>query len=261
MDAQTTVTVRCAACGTLSEVRPSCGCGANFEYVSPGELAAKAVKDNPEKSNRAIADDLGVGSNTVRRARQATAPNGAVDGKRTGRDGKARKMPRRKSKPPGVKQAQRSIDLDADTWEQIKARAAAAEIPAAQFIGTLLTATINPEIDIKTLSKTAQDKLGAAIRQHMKKLNSEFELRVQAATKERTDKVFPRLQKIEDEARDTKRNYEQLTRMVKKVGTGGDWNNLVVCLHPDTRRTASDEKFDAALAWVLSKKLAFTGEK
>ena len=79
MDAQTTVTVRCTACGKLGEVKPSCGCGAAFEYISPGELAAKAIVDNPGMSDRALADKLGIGAETVRRARKSTAPNEAVE--------------------------------------------------------------------------------------------------------------------------------------------------------------------------------------
>jgi hypothetical protein len=57
------------------------------------ERAAAAVAANPGKSDRAIAADLGVGSNTVRRARKTTAPHGAV--KRIGKDGKARRLPLR----------------------------------------------------------------------------------------------------------------------------------------------------------------------
>ena len=70
--------------------------------------------------------------------------------------------------PSRQESSKRSVDLDADTWEQVR-RAAVAEIPAAQFIGALLTATIN-RIDLKTLSKTAQNKVGIAIRQHQKSL-------------------------------------------------------------------------------------------
>ncbi|QIG93847.1 MULTISPECIES: hypothetical protein [Bradyrhizobium] len=79
----------CSACGAPGE--GSCRCGA--PYVSPGDRAEEAVKAHPEKSDRAIAADLGVGTMTVSRARKrATVPDGTV-GKRTGKDGKARKTP------------------------------------------------------------------------------------------------------------------------------------------------------------------------
>ena len=56
-------------------------------------FAAKAVAAHPEKSDRAIAKEIGVAPNTVRKAR-ATAQKCAV-AKRIGRDGKARKLPAR----------------------------------------------------------------------------------------------------------------------------------------------------------------------
>jgi ParB-like chromosome segregation protein Spo0J len=62
------------------------------------ELLKKLLKMNPEKSNRAIAAEIGVDEITVRRARRPTATNVAVD-KRIGRDGKARKLPQRRQKP------------------------------------------------------------------------------------------------------------------------------------------------------------------
>jgi hypothetical protein len=50
-------------------------------------LAEQAVAADPGKSNRAIADDIGVDETTVRRARNRGAAKAAPD-KRTGRDGK-----------------------------------------------------------------------------------------------------------------------------------------------------------------------------
>jgi hypothetical protein len=54
--------------------------------------AAAAIEVNPQKSNMAIAKDIGVSEATVRRARPATSSDGAV---RIGLDGKARKLPSR----------------------------------------------------------------------------------------------------------------------------------------------------------------------
>lgn len=82
--------LECSSCGAKADA--SCNCGA--PYVPAGERAAAAVAANPEKSDRAIAAELGVGSNTVRRAREATAPHGAVE--RIGLDGKVRKLPTRR---------------------------------------------------------------------------------------------------------------------------------------------------------------------
>jgi hypothetical protein len=49
--------------------RASCNCGA--PVVPAFKKAADAIKANPTKSNRQIAEDLGVGKDTVRRARSS----------------------------------------------------------------------------------------------------------------------------------------------------------------------------------------------
>lgn len=64
-------------------------------YIPASTRAAKAVAANPGKSDRAIADNIGVSQPTVSRARKrSTDTNVSVD-KRTGKDGKVRKLPRR----------------------------------------------------------------------------------------------------------------------------------------------------------------------
>ena len=60
--------------------------------MSKAQKAVEAIKANPQKSNRAIADEAGVSEGTVRTARKATAPDGAVE-PRTGLDGKQGRMP------------------------------------------------------------------------------------------------------------------------------------------------------------------------
>jgi hypothetical protein len=87
--------LECSACG--KGITAGCGCGAI--YVPAGQRAKDAVKRNPNKSDRAIADELGVGHQTVARARKkSTGPDGPVQ-KRTGKDGKARKQPTRPPAP------------------------------------------------------------------------------------------------------------------------------------------------------------------
>lgn len=84
--------IGCSSCGAT--VDAACDCG--LPYMPAGQRAAAAVAANPQMSDRAIAQELGVGSNTVRRARERTAPHGAVDGEpRVGLDGKVRRLPRR----------------------------------------------------------------------------------------------------------------------------------------------------------------------
>jgi hypothetical protein len=67
-----------------------------FGFFSPRTFASSsraAVAANPEKSDRAIAEEIGVHHSTVNEARKrSTAGNPTVE-KRTGRDGKTRRMP------------------------------------------------------------------------------------------------------------------------------------------------------------------------
>lgn len=72
----------CSSCGTQA----NCDC-VGAKLIPPGEFAAKVAKMNPEKSNRAIAQDTGVSFETVRRARKSVDTNVSTE-KRVGKDGK-----------------------------------------------------------------------------------------------------------------------------------------------------------------------------
>lgn len=96
--------LECSRCG--AEVDAACTCGA--PYVPAGARAAVAVAANPGKSDRAIADEIGVGKDTVRRAR-STGACAPVE-KRTGKDGKARKPPGRAPEQAAVPQV--SVERD-----------------------------------------------------------------------------------------------------------------------------------------------------
>jgi hypothetical protein len=73
---------------------PKCGnnCQCGVPYVPKTMRAAEAVKAHPEKSNRMIAEEIGVHPSTVDEARKQLPGDPAVE-KRTGLDGKARQMP------------------------------------------------------------------------------------------------------------------------------------------------------------------------
>lgn len=76
----------CSACG----IDAGCNCGAPL--MSKAQRAAEAIKASPQKSDRAIADEIGVGKDTVRRAREAAGASAPVES-RVGLDGKERRMP------------------------------------------------------------------------------------------------------------------------------------------------------------------------
>ena len=57
--------------------------------MSKAQRAVEAIKANPEKSDRAIAADLGVSPMTVGRARETAGVTDVTPVERTGRDGKS----------------------------------------------------------------------------------------------------------------------------------------------------------------------------
>ena len=89
----------CTACG--AEANASCNCG--VAYQPKAVRAAEAVKANPEKSDRAIAKDIGASPTTVGKAREELSSGGQLEeAPRVGIDGKvrkARKMPEKKEEP------------------------------------------------------------------------------------------------------------------------------------------------------------------
>jgi len=263
MDAQvfdTSKMLCCSACG----VERGCACDALPAYLSVTEQRELRRKRAGELykgglSMQQIADQLKVAVNTISQDLVDFPEIGKIKQSKTKKNPKGAGRPKgSKTKRPGVKQAQRAVDAVPEDWERFKAKAEAEGKTAAEVLGDFLA---DPVIDPKTLPKTAQERLGIALRQQQRAQNAEFEKRVAAEYTARVKKGFPELEKMERDARDTKRAYEQWLRESKKLGTSSDWNNLVMCLHPDTRRTASDEKFDRAFAWVQSRKFAITGEK
>jgi hypothetical protein len=99
----------CSKCGAVT--RAACHCG--VAYLSPGERAAIELVKDPSRSDRMIAEAIGVDPDTVARARKTTAGNPAVE--RVGRDGKSRRLPTRrngKADPVGT-----ACDID---WEHHK---------------------------------------------------------------------------------------------------------------------------------------------
>jgi hypothetical protein len=74
----------CAACGATGEA--NCDCGA--PYMPASVRAAKAIAENPGKSNRAIGADIGVDHKTVGAARKAGGEHSPPE-RVTGKDGKS----------------------------------------------------------------------------------------------------------------------------------------------------------------------------
>jgi hypothetical protein len=131
----------CTGCG--AEANASCNCGKPYEPKAV--RAAEAVKATPEKSDRAIAAEIGVDHKTVGAARkELTGENSPVE--RIGLDGKTRKMPQRDEPHAAVES---TGDLERDK-EQFIALAAKADRAAKR---SLVAAS---KFSIKTANNLAQ---------------------------------------------------------------------------------------------------------
>ena len=82
----------CSKCG--ADGAGACSCGA--AYLPARERAVAAIVKNPDESDRAIAEEIGMPHATVSRARTAVVSNETTQ-KRIGKDGKSypveRKVP------------------------------------------------------------------------------------------------------------------------------------------------------------------------
>jgi hypothetical protein len=97
----------CSACGATADA--SCDCGAS--YLPAGQRAAEAVAANPEKSNRAIAAEIGVDHKTVGSARRSGGDHSPPEEKRRiGQDGKS--YPAKSTKAAREKAYEARLDKD-----------------------------------------------------------------------------------------------------------------------------------------------------
>jgi hypothetical protein len=101
-------------------------------------------------------------------------------------------------------------------------------------------------LDTSHLSKTAQEKLEAAIRVHKRNLDLEFETRVRDEVKHRIDEiVLPHWKEKIDKA-------QELYARRKGLMDKDTFNTIRRALHPDSRQSISDKKlgeaFDAFMA-------------
>lgn len=113
----------CTGCG--AEANASCNCGVS--YMPKAERAREAVKANPEKSDRAIAKEIGVDHKTVGTARkELTGENSPVE--RIGLDGKVRRLPQR------PEEECEDCDTAEDFWYRGLSSRAGDAIAGASFI-------------------------------------------------------------------------------------------------------------------------------
>jgi DNA-binding CsgD family transcriptional regulator len=266
----------CSDCGAPGQ--GSCNCGA--PYITPGERAEAAVKANPGKSDRAIADEIGVSAPTVGKARKKAATvNDFTVEKRTGKDGKARKQPARKSRaettPKAIEREARVAKL-MDAGKSIKEIAAelgmierhVAQVVEHVRIAREAEANIvdRLSIDPTTLAPSAKAKLEIAKRMMERELNTQHVARMRELDEEvrqrvlnETKEYLAMLKAREEEADKTIATYREFTNNHEAVFTSDEFRTVLMCLHPDGQRTS--EKLSNAFRLFNNKKFQLTGQK
>jgi hypothetical protein len=260
----------CTKCGAFAE--PKCSCGAEYKFLPPSKLAEIAIKNNPNRSDRSIAAELGVSHTTVIRARQSTGTNVPVGDKRVGLDGKHRRVGKRESTrgraTPQLDKACAIIRKKIEANEPINQKKLQAEYGISHVTFDMaITAEMarkklldsEPIIDPTTLPKTAQAKLAAALRQQQREQTQIFEQRVAAEYQKRFDKHFPDMQKRYNEAYQAKSDYERFLGQQKKIMTRAEFMLLMMCVHDDPNVSAAKRTEAAQL--LNAKRFALTGEK
>jgi hypothetical protein len=89
------------------QTEAKCNCGKRYDYIPAGKAAKLAIAAHPNWSDYKLAEMVGVGKDTIRRAREPGSANAPPE-QRIGRNGrqqagrKQSKMPRRDAEPPAA---------------------------------------------------------------------------------------------------------------------------------------------------------------
>jgi transposase-like protein len=157
-------------------------------------------------------------------ARRKAKAAGAANPKPKGSGKKPRQAPKRHEKADAVaalvEQGKSIAEIAAETGVPARQARHIAEEEA-------IRREAEAQIDPATLSLSAQQKLGAAIRQHQRKLDHEFEARVLAGIQERLEAtVLPHYKKTEAQ-------YRVIIKSRKGVMDRATYKKILSCLHPD----------------------------
>jgi hypothetical protein len=110
----------------------------------------------------------------------------------------------------------------------------------------------------KTLA-AEMTKLLAEFNLLKEKTDVESAVKIEQEVKRRLDVKYPEYEKRVTAAREREEYYGKLIKAVKIPLTDAEYNNIVMCCHPDN--SASKERRDTALQVLNAKKLNLTGKK
>ena len=110
-------------------------------------------------------------------------------------------------------------------------------------------------IDAFQFGKTAQEKLDAAIRRHRRKLDQEFDVRVQDEIRERLEAtVLPHYKKTEAQ-------YRAIIKSRKGVMDRATYKKILSCLHPDRVDPSLARRYEEAFNLFTKLEAVLLNEK
>jgi phosphoenolpyruvate synthase/pyruvate phosphate dikinase len=87
------------------------------------------------------------------------------------------------------------------------------------------------------LTKALQRKVASAVKLNQKKLEKEFEKKVQTRVREYVQKHMPDLKKNQEELNKKIESYDKMINKHKPPFTTDEFKSVLMCLHPDGERT------------------------
>jgi hypothetical protein len=229
-------------------------------------------------SNVRIAEEIGVGEATVRRARRRSTSSHDEVG-RTGRDGRTRRVPTpvanqpaRPARPaPPLKTkddkgrvAGVDITVEPPIWQAFGEGAQRAGLTPTRLINELITNAVDGTDLRVELPRSAQERLDAAMRQHQRRLDAAHAERVAGLDEEVRQKVLARtaerltmLQEMEATAQESEAYYRRQIEGLRYPFTADQFMTILKCLHPDNSASATTRS--EAFRLFNGKKSALTG--
>jgi hypothetical protein len=269
----------CSKCGAQGEM----GCDCGVAYIRARDFAAAAVADpaNAGKSNRKLADELGVSYKTIERARQESVGTFVPTESRLGRDRKTYKA--RKPRTPVLDRAREIVRDRVANAEPVNAhkvgkehgishvmidQAVAAERVANEEQRKREAAVAEAALAAAPLSATAEQKLEAHKRKIERALNAEHDARMRGLDEEVRQRVLNKnaeyratLEEIRNRASHSEFYYNEMAHKFKPLFTPEQFMTVWRCLHPDSRRSVSDGVLAEAFALFDARRLQLTGQR
>jgi hypothetical protein len=233
------------------------------------DVIAKLLRAKPERSNLQTAKIVGVDDKTVASVRREMAARSEIPDVTETVDTKGRRQPTRKAKAtrPNLDPAEARARVEAladlvKSHLQDEATKKPKTKPAVTINGEPATAAAtapsteaDPQIDAATLSPSAQEKLQAAIRQHKRKLDQEFETRVLAEIKTRIDAV------VLPSYREQAAMHDMIIKSRKGIMDKATYRLIWSCLHADSRKSVSGDRLNKAFHVWTDIELLLLDEK